>query len=133
MKELYDLKDLYLEEIKKISKKGELTPSDAEAAKIALEAIEKIEEVCDLMEEEEGMYSERGRSYARGRNQYSNNMARRSYMPEMYYAERNQSGNNSFRRGRSSTTGRYISRHGGEDEYVIDDIIAKLEAMKDGN
>ena len=36
MKELENLKEMYLDEIKKINKKGELTPADGEAAKKAL-------------------------------------------------------------------------------------------------
>ena len=58
MKELENLKELYLEEIKKINKKGELNPVDAEAAKKALEAIEKINEICESYDDDEG-YSER--------------------------------------------------------------------------
>lgn len=103
MKELEQLKELYLEEIKKISKKGELTPADAEAAKKALEAIEKIDKICcDEADYMEGEYSER--------------MYPRRSMPEMYQ-----------RRGRSSTTGRYISRNNGS---TIDHMIHKLEDMR---
>lgn len=117
MKELENLKELYLDEIKAINKKGELTPTDAEAAKKALEAIEKINKLCGDEEYEDEGYSER--MYPR----YSMNRSYRSMMPEMGYSER---------RGRSATTGRYISRHAGSDNdnMVIDDIIAKLENMK---
>ena len=100
MKELENLKELYLDEIRKITKKGELTPADAEAAKKALEAIEKIDKICC---DEDPEYMEAGRSM-----RYS--------MPEMYQ-----------RRGRSSTTGRYISR---SNEATVDRMIHKLEDMR---
>lgn len=124
MKELENLKELYLDEIKAINKKGELTPTDAEAAKKALEAIEKINKLCGDEEYEDEGYSER--MYPR----YSMNRSYRSMMPEMRPYDDHMG--YSERRGRSATTGRYISRHAGSDNdsMVIDDIIAKLENMK---
>lgn len=120
MKELEDLKELYLEEIKKINKKGELTPADAEAAKKCLEAIEKIEEICCEHEDEEG-YSERSyprRSMNRSRTypMYNN---RSMMMPEVYH------GDYSERRGRDSM-GRYTSRSHGE---TVKHMIYELEDM----
>ena len=156
MKELENLKELYLEEIKKINKKGELTPVDAEAAKKALEAIEKIDEICCDEEKDMG-YSETGysnrRSYGRMNGYYNDG---RSYgngqymvegryvsgrMPEMNpsygYGDGYQmmhpmdypyyNDGYSERRGRSATTGRYISRHNGSS---VDKMIHKLENMK---
>ena len=133
MKELENLKELYLDEIKAINKKGELTPTDAEAAKKALEAIEKINKLCCDDEYEDEGYSERmyprysRNSSYRGDYSYTN----RSMMPEMRPYDYDHMGY-SERRGRSATTGRYISRHAGSDNdnMVIDDIIAKLENMK---
>lgn len=64
MEVLESLKELYKEEIKKIVKKGELSPADSEAACKAVKAWHEINEL--LMEEESltgGMMSER-----RGRN-----------------------------------------------------------------
>ena len=111
MRELENLKELYLDEIRKINKKGELTPADAEAAKKALEAIEKIDDICCDEDDMHDEYSER----------YSEYMPYRRRMPDMYpkrYSER---------RGRSATTGRYISRHDGSS---VDKMIRKLEMMK---
>lgn len=115
MRELENLKELYLDEIRKINKKGELTPADAEAAKKALEAIEKIYDICCDEDDMRDEYSER----------YSEYMPYRRRMPDMYqkrYSERY-----SERRGRSATTGRYISRHDGSS---VDKMIRKLEMMK---
>jgi len=88
MKELENLKELYLEEIKKINKKGELSPADAEAAKKALEAIKMIDDICYSDEHDQDMYQ---------------------------------------RRGRSSMTGRYISRSNGN---TVNSMIHRLEDMR---
>lgn len=66
---------------------------------------------------------------------YSMNRSYRSMLPEMRpYEYDDHIGRTGYseRRGRSTTTGRYISRHAGSDNdnMVIDDIIAKLENMK---
>ncbi len=98
MRELENLKELYLDEIKKINKKGELSPADAEAAKKALEAIQMIDDICCNEDDD------RGDTYQRR-------------MPEMHMD----------RRGRSSMTGRYISRHSGN---TVDGMIRKLENLK---
>lgn len=128
MKELENLKELYLDEIKKINKKGELTPADGEAAKKALEAIEKINEICGSYDEMENGYSERysQRMYPR---RYMNDRPR-SMMPDVRPYDYNygyDNGGYSERRGRSSTTGRYISRN---HEGTVDHMIHKLEDMR---
>lgn len=104
MKELENLKEMYLDEIKKITKKGELTPTDAEAAKKALEAITMIDDICEV---DEGEWSERS---------YRNMSYRHNMMPDM---------NGSYRRGRSMTTGRYVSRR----NATADMMIGKLEDL----
>lgn len=107
MKELENLKEMYLDEIKKINKKGELTPADGEAAKKALEAICMIDDICDDMEEKE--YSERS---------YRGPHTGRTYYPrEIDY---------SSRRGRSSVTGRYVSRSGDQ----VESMVRQLERMR---
>ena len=119
MRELEHLKELYLDEIKKITKKGELTPADSEAARKALEAIEKINDIC--CDEEDAGYSERG---------YRSHRSYAYRMPEMYpvYANDYQMMYPySERRGRSATTGRYISRNDGSS---VDKMIRKLEQIK---
>lgn len=68
-KEFECLKDMYLDEIKEISKHGTLTPQDGEAAFKALCAIEKIYKIHEWDEEEtaEKMARENGYSERRGR------------------------------------------------------------------
>lgn len=125
MKELENLKELYLEEIKKINKKGELSPADSEAAKKCLEAIAKIDEICCDYEDDEG-YSERSyqrRSY--GRNGYSQ-MYRQSMMPDVMRNDYQMNDRYNERRGRDSM-GRYTSRSRGE---TVDHMIRELEDMR---
>lgn len=136
MKELENLKELYLDEIKRINKKGELTPTDGEAACKALDAIEKIDKICESCGEMENGYSERMHPKYSMTGRYS-----QRGMPELYH-ERDygysegypmmqhpyyDDGRYSERRGRSAMTGRYISRHGGS---TVDGMIGKLESMK---
>lgn len=124
MKELENLKELYIDEIKKINKKGELTPADSEAAKKALEAIEKINDICCDEEEMETGYSERGMSYRRPR--YSRNMMPEVYNPMNYTDEYNR---RSYARNRDSM-GRYSSRDMNYSRHsTVDHMIEKLEGM----
>lgn len=138
MKALYDLKELYLEEIKKINKKGDLTPVDSEAACKALEALKKIDELCcDYDNEMDGGHSER---------MYPSRYPMSRRMPDMMHFGYGYNGDRSYtnrsysdgyehgyndayseRRGRSMTTGRYISRHAAPE---VDGMIHKLESMK---
>ena len=131
MKELENLKELYLEEIKKINKKGELTPVDAESAKKALEAIKSIDEICCNWDEpmNEG-YSERGysmRHYPMSRRMPD--MMHFGYGYDRDYSDRYYSDGPRYsdRRGRSPMTGRYISRHAAPE---VDGMIHKLESMR---
>ena len=163
---LEGLKELYLDEIKSIKKKGELTPTDGQSGKLALEALDKIEDLCEKYEMKEDGHSEMmypNRRYQRMPNdgtgyaermypQYMmndgmsmNHMPRTSMMPDVHYEygdgyhndggygyHRNYYQNDGYsnRRGRSSVTGRYVSRANGDDDMVIDDMIQKLEGMK---
>jgi hypothetical protein len=128
MKELENLKELYLNEINKINRKGELTPTDGETAKKALEGIDKIEEICSRYEDMEG-YSER---YYRSDRGYS----QRNRMPEMY-RDRGMSYSDGpmYRDGYSEAypmmNGHYpYYRHNGHNGPEVENMIHKLEAMK---
>lgn len=124
MKELENLKELYVDEIKKINKKGELTPADSEAAKKALEAIEMIDMLCESEMDKDAGYSERmyprysrnngysERRYSRADGRYSSMMPDTMYNPNMgpYYS--GYEGDRSMARGRDSL-GRYTSKNNG--------------------
>lgn len=102
MKVLMELENLLEEEIWKIVRKGDVTPTELERLDKAVDIIKDSETICAMREygykeeEEEYGYSERYPQYMRdgGRTSYS-------YAPM---------GNNSYRRGRDAMTGRYISR-----------------------
>lgn len=120
MKELENLKELYLEEIKKINKKGELSPADSEAARKSLEAIAKIDEICCNYDDAE--YSERSyRMPQYAMRSYHMPNERGTMMPELMHDDYIHSD----RRGRDSL-GRYVSRSSGES---VDKMIRELEVM----
>ena len=119
MKELENLKELYLDEIKKINKKGELTPTDAEAANKAVEAIKKIEEICVCCDDMDEDYSER---YYRSRNRMPEMRRGRgmSYSDGPMYSEAYTMMNNRYP----------YYRHDGHNGLEVENMIHKLEAMR---
>lgn len=130
MKELENLKELYLDEIKKINKKGELTPTDAEAANKAIDAIKKIEEICACCDDMDEGYSERyyrssGRGYSqRGRMPEMNRVRGVSYSDGPMYRD-------GYSEGYPMMNGHYpYYRHDGHNGLEVDNMIHKLEAMK---
>ena len=114
-KDLNCLKDMYLEEIKKITKKGELTPVDSEAAKKALEAIKMIDDICENCEEDE--------------YEASYGMRR---MPEMRYSKRSRhmsrSSMNAVDRMMAKLEDMRLDAPDEDTRMAIDNVIAKLEA-----
>lgn len=119
MKELENLKELYLDEIKKINKKGELTPTDAEAANKAVEAIKKIEEICACCDDMDEGYSER---YYRSGNRMPEMRRGRgmSYSDGPMYSEAYPMMNNRYP----------YYRHDGHNGLEVENMIHKLEAMR---
>lgn len=128
-KSLDSLKEVLNEEIKKVTKKADITPTELENMTKTLCLIEKIK-----MIEEGGEYwdeeGQSGRSYTMNRN------GGYSYgMPDPYYYD-----GMSGRRMRSPSTGRYVSgnrSYGMSEGYgysghsIKDRMIAKLEEMYD--
>lgn len=92
MKEIENLKELYLEEINKINRKGEVTPAVDEAVHKALEVIDKATDICNKTKMSEASMPDKGYSegmmnhaYSYGPNQ-TRSMESRNYsygMPEM--------------------------------------------------
>ncbi len=118
-KTLDELNDLIEEELKKMVKKGELSPSELEAANKAVCLMEKIIML------REGGYSDAM-------------MSREQYMGD--HSMRMGSYDGSYERGRSPVTGRYVSRDGRYyDSYdrgysghsIGDRAVDKLEKMMD--
>lgn len=118
-KTLDELNDLIEEELKKMVKKGELSPSELEAANKAVCLMEKIIML------REGGYSDAM-------------MSREQYMGD--HSMRMGSYDGSYERDRSPVTGRYVSRDGryygsydrGYSGHSIGDrAVDKLEKMMD--
>lgn len=129
-KVLHDVKELLEEEIKKITKKGDISANELANLEKAVCLADRVQ---DMLNDMEG-YSE-GESYGmHPRNRMMN--PRMNYSDDAMY---------SGRRGRSPVTGRYISRgmepmygyhddmyaHGYSGHSINDRMIAKLEEMYD--
>lgn len=135
MKELENLRDLYLDEIKKINKKGELTPTDSEAGQKALAAIEKIDNICARYDDMDEGYSERyyrspDRGYSqRGRMPEMNRVRGVSYSDGTY--PRGMSYRDGYSEGYPMMNDRYpYYRHNRHNGPEVENMIHELEAMK---
>lgn len=120
-KVLNDFKEQIKEEIKKIMKKGDLTPAELDNGMKAVCLVEKINEILE---------GSGGMDYSQG------------WMPPTRYPDYSYEDMNSHARSRSPVTGRYISHgmHGnsytdmsnGYSGHSINDrMIARLEDMYD--
>lgn len=102
-KVLNNLSEVVSESLKGLVKKGELSPTELQNAKEAVCLMEKIEKL------KMGSFEEPEDGYSMG---YSANRSY-AYMPDPYI--------NSYRRGRSPYTGRYVSRdYMPRDHYSMD-------------
>ena len=114
MRYLEDLKDMVCEELEKIAQKGELTTGTLD---VTDKLTHTLKSITTIMAMEDSGYSNDGGSY------------RGSYRGEFEGATGPYAGDDaSYRRGRSMTTGRYISR--ASSRYSRDDgMKAKLEEL----
>lgn len=126
------INDAIEEAIKPIVNKGaSMTAAELEVLTKAVCTIEKIKQIEDA-----NNYSDYSRNSYNGGNSYN------------YYDEGNSNAGNSYRRGRSATTGRYVSRdsapyvdgyssrrfydgNGYSGHSIKDRMIAQLEKMYD--
>ena len=127
---LEKINDAIEEAIKPIVNKGaSMTAAELEVLTKAVCTIEKIKQIEDA-----DNYSDYSRNSYNGGNSYN------------YYDEGNNNAGNSYRRGRSATTGRYVSRDsmphiegyssrrfydGYSGHSIKDRMIAQLEKMYD--
>lgn len=130
-KSLDSLTEVLNDEIKKVTKKADVTPAELENMTKTLCLIEKIislTEKIKMIEEGDEYWGEEGQS---GRNYHMNRTGGYSYgMPDPYYHD-----GMSGRRMRSPSTGRYMSGTsygpGYSGHSIKDRMIAKLEEMYD--
>lgn len=131
-KTLEHLKETLEDEIKKIVKKGDITPAELESVKNAVCTIDMIENM-GMGGQSEGysnrrmsLYYDNMPSY-RGSYDHAYNNYRDPYY-DNYHGD-------SYERGRSPVTGRYISNGSYERGYsghsIKDRMIARLEDMYD--
>ncbi len=107
-KDLYELRDMLMDELEKITSKGELTAGSLETVDKLTHSIKSIDTIC-AMEEAGGDYSynDGGSSYARGRGRNANRDSRGRYSSE----GGNMGGSSYEGRGGSSYEGRGGSRY----------------------
>lgn len=144
-KTLEHLKETLEDEIKKIVKKGDITPAELESVQKAVCTIDMIDNMSMGENGEGGSYGYSNRnvayrypSYAYGdyseryRDSYGDNYNYRSHDRGSYHDDYYHG--DSYRRGRSPVTGRYISR-GHEEGYsghsIMDRMVDRLESMYD--
>lgn len=119
---LEELKQVLKKDIKKVVDKGDVTPTEVETLTKALCLYDMVEERLMLENGYAGFSNDYSQRYYRDGGSYE-------MMPDPYSYD-----GNSYRRGRSQTTGRYMSRgqNGGRSGHSINDrMIAKLEEMVD--
>jgi small nuclear ribonucleoprotein (snRNP)-like protein len=125
MHEFYELKEMLMEEVKKIAKKGELTAGSLETVDKLLNSIKNACKIIMYDEySEEGEYSQEGgmssrngggSSYARGRGGNARRDSRGRYSSEGGYSNARGGG-----RGGSSRRSSYYSYDDGENEEKIE-------------
>lgn len=120
MRVLYDIMDLLEDELKKISKKEDMTSSDLENTYKIVDIIKDIATINAMKEAEQNGYSG---EYDRSYNSYN------SYAGGSYARGGNsRDGGYSERRGRDSM-GRYTSRDGGYSGHSKEQMIEDLREM----
>ena len=142
MRVLYDIQDMLEDELKKISKKEDITTSDLDNIYKMVDIVKDVTTVDAMKKaEQEGYSRDYARDYSRGYSEdYAN--AYGSYR-NSYDGRRGRDGDSdgrysedsSYRRGRDAM-GRYTSRDGsyGYSEHSKEDMIEQMkEAMRNAH
>lgn len=103
MAELDHMQDLLVKEVRKVNQKNDLTPQELNNLSTALDVMEKKFKLDRMLEE----------------GNYEYDAKHSEHMDPMY---------DSYRRGRSPMTGRYVSRHS-----LSDRAVSMLESLMDKN
>lgn len=110
MRYLEDVKEMLCQELETYAKKGELTAGSLDVIDKLTHALKSVETIMAM---EDSSYADGG-SY---RGSYDGGSYRGSY------------DGGSYRRGRSATTGRFVSRYSGRGYSRDDGMREKLEAL----
>ena len=125
MELLCKIEDISKEELEKVAKKGEIQPNEWTNLDAVVSIMKNVKKVQKMISEMDGEYGHSSRSYD---TQFTPRMDRgnRSYRIEGSYDGM------SNERGRSRTTGRYMSRDYGRSTHSIKDrMVDSLERMYD--
>lgn len=133
MKVLYDIQDMLEDELKKISKKDDITSMDLENIYKMVDIVKDITTVDAMHKaEKEGYSRDYARDYSRGYSEdYSNAYGYRSYDGRRGRdgdSDGRYSEDSSYRRGRDAM-GRYTSRDGGYSGHDKEGMIDYLTEM----
>lgn len=134
MELLHKLEDIVTEELKRVAKKGDVQPAEwlnFKAAVCIMKEVKELEQMLSETEMDEGYSSRSYNTPFMPRMAYDGN---RTYRVEGSYD--NQNGSMSRARGRSRTTGRYVSRDsaydmGRSNHSIKDRMVDSLERMYD--
>ena len=128
MKELTDMKELLEEQLRKINRKGEaITSQDLESAYKIVDIIKDIETINAMKRSEENNFGASYDNYTKAMNPYITGTWEYTRYPREYYENMEES----YARGRSPMTGRYMSKDSyssSEDEK--EQMKRSLEEMK---
>lgn len=134
MELLHKIEDIVTEELKRVAKKGDVQPAEwlnFKAAVCIMKEVKELEQMLSETEMNEGYSSRSYNTPFMPRMAYDGN---RTYRVEGSYD--NQNGGMSRARGRSRTTGRYVSRDsaydmGRSNHSIKDRMVDSLERMYD--
>lgn len=134
MELLHKIEDIVTEELKRVAKKGDVQPAEwlnFKAAVCIMKEVKELERMLSETEMDEGYSSRSYNTPFMPRMAYDGN---RTYRVEGSYD--NQNGSMSRARGRSRTTGRYVSRDsaydmGRSNHSIKDRMVDSLERMYD--
>ena len=140
---MHKIKEMLMEELKEFEKKSDLKAGDLETIHKLTDTVKNIDKI-EMLEDEDGEYSEaggwmadgrmygtydNGSSYARGRGRNAKRDSMGRYSREDGYSGY-EGGGSSYARGNRGGQGRSSRRgysYGGAKEYMVD----KLEEMLD--
>lgn len=124
MEALCKIEEITNEELMKAAKKGEIAANEWENLDHVINVMKNIKKVQMMLPE----WEEKNEGY-------SSRSYNTPFMPRMSYRDgsyENQNGMHSYERGRSRTTGRYMSRDSGRSMHSIKDrMVDALERMYD--
>lgn len=121
---LYKLDEMIEEELRKVVKKGEVAPNEWDNLKKVVCIMKEVKEVERMLNDDR--YSNDNYSYRSYNTPFTYRMT--------YDSDRrmDQNGTMSHMRGRSKTTGRYMSRSDGRSMHSIKDrVVDQIERMYD--